>query len=115
LSEGIFWVIGVCAAILFVGFYIIYPLTDSQEGVIVTVHEKWVKSQGKGMIYLFSDSFGNVYSIEDSWIKQEFDASDRYAKIQPGKTYRIDTFGKRLHIPTNYPNAIHIEEVKSSS
>jgi len=40
LSEGIFWVIGVCAAILFVGFYIIYPLTDSQEGVIVTVQRK---------------------------------------------------------------------------
>jgi len=95
-----------------VGVYGIYPLLGSSQEDIVTVQQKWIKSQGKNdMTYLFSDENGNVYSIQDSWWKMTFDASDRYAKLKIGRAYRIETFGRRLHVPTNYPNAIHIEEV----
>ena len=94
--------------------YFGYALVGSSDKITITVEDKWVKAQDSGsMKYLFSDTQGNVYSVEDSWLKWTFDASDRFAKIEKGKTYNIETFGRRMRLPirSNYPNAISIEEV----
>jgi len=90
----------------------IYLMYGTDNKTVVTIDEKWTKSQGSdGQKYLFSDTGGNVYSIEDSYWKWTFDASDRYAFIRPGQTYQIETFGRRSYFFSNYPNAIEINKV----
>jgi len=89
----------------------IYLIAGTDADYTITVHEKWIKGQGEnGQKYLFSDQNGNVFSIEDSYWKWTFDASDRFANIQENKTYDIKTFGRRSHWFSNYPNAIEITE-----
>lgn len=90
----------------------VYLIADTDAAYTITVNEKWIKAQGQnGQKYLMSDAEGNVYSIEDSYWKWIFDASNRYAAIKPGHTYHITTFGRRSPFFSNYPNAITIEEV----
>ena len=89
----------------------VYLLVGTDSEYIVAVQEKWIKGQGEdGQKYLFSDMTGNVYSIEDSYWKWTFDASDRYANLKENHTYHIKTFGRRSHWFSNYPNAIEIKE-----
>jgi len=78
----------------------------------VTVERIWIKRSGSSTDkYLFSDTNGNVYEITDSTLLWLFDASDRWTKIEEGKTYRIEFIGWRSHFWSWYPNAIKIEEI----
>lgn len=88
---------------------IISSTSGSQKGINITIREKWAMEDGS--FYLFSDTNGSIYSIQNSLIKGVFNSAERYAQIQKGRNYRIETFGKRSHLPENYPNAIRIEEV----
>ena len=100
-------VLCVIAFVVYAGAYY-----ASDEVVIVTVEEKWTKYHSGDAKYLFSNEEGVVYSIEDSLLLWQFDASDRYALIKAGGTYEITTYGWRIHILSWYKNAMHIEEVK---
>lgn len=95
---------------LVVGALIAYPVAYRTSDVTktVTVKEKWVKYHNDDAKYLFSDTQGNVYSIEDSLWVWSWDASDRYASVEEGKTYTITTYGWRVRIFSWYPNAIEI-------
>ena len=77
----------------------------------ITVDEKWVKNNGESGKYLFSDTEGNVYSIEDSAWLWSWNASDRYAFIKTNTTYEITTYGWRIPFLSSYPNAISIEAI----
>jgi len=79
---------------------------------VITVKEKWVKYYGGGAKYLFSDTEGNVYSVEDSWLLLKFDASDRYAKLEAGKTYRVRLYGWRIRLLSWYQNAVEVEPME---
>ncbi len=113
-GEEISIVLGVLVLILITGAAIgqsAYCLVGTDAEYTITVNEKWIKGQGEnGQKYLMSDINGNVYSIEDSYWKWIFDASNRYAMIVPGHTYHIVTFGRRSPFFSNYPNAIEIHE-----
>jgi len=90
----------------------IYCYYTSATVKIVTVKEKWIKASGSSMqIYLFSDTEGNVYCIRDDPLLWKWDASDRWAKLEAGRTYRITFYGWRVHILSLYPNAVNIEEI----
>ncbi|MDD4352720.1 MAG: hypothetical protein PHU71_07155 [Candidatus Gracilibacteria bacterium] len=90
----------------------LYLLAGSSNEYNVTIDKVWIKSQGdNGQKYLFSDTEGNVYSVEDSYWNWIFDASDRFATIKQNKTYHINTFGRRSHWFSNYPNAIKIAPI----
>lgn len=88
--------------------------TDSGP-IEVTIKEKWTKviSNGESVsgLYLFSTTDGNVYSIQDTLWHWNFNAADRYALIQPDKTYNIWLFGIRMPFFSMYQNAYRIEEI----
>ncbi|MCK9568448.1 hypothetical protein M0R72_05870 [Candidatus Pacearchaeota archaeon] len=108
IGAGIF----TCALIAAMFTQNAYLLIGSDAEYTITVNEKWIKGNGdEGQKYLMSDMEGNVYSVEDSWWKWAFDASNRFAIIKPGHTYHISTFGRRSPFFSNYPNAIEIQEV----
>lgn len=85
---------------------------SSAEYENITVQSKWIKPYDDYSVYLFSDQYGNVYSIQDSKWNWIFNASDRWDYVKENKTYNIKTWGKRSEFWSNYPNAIEIEEVK---
>lgn len=76
----------------------------------VTVKEKWVKG-AEQQLYLFSDTDGNVYAIADAWELWNFDASNRWARLEEGKTYLITFYKWRIPILSWYQTAIYIEEI----
>ena len=101
------WVIVIIIVVVVTIPYIM-PYYASPTECTVVVHEKWVK-EGSSPNYFFSDEYGNVYSIEKSWLLQEYDMAERYAMIQEGKTYKITTYGWRIKCLAHYPNAVKIE------
>lgn len=86
---------------------------ESKVSTIIKVQEKWIKASGSDQqSYLFSDADNNVYQITDEPIYFIWDASDRWAKIQEGKTYMITTIGWRIRFLSWYPNAIRIRSTE---
>jgi len=88
----------------------------TDEGPIeVTVKEKWTKviSNGESVsgVYLFSTTNNEVYSIQDTLWHWNFNAANRYALIQPNKTYKIWLFGIRIPFFSAYQNAYRIEKI----
>jgi hypothetical protein len=81
----------------------------------ITVKEKWAKviSNGKSSygLYLFSDINNNVYTIQDTWWHFDFSSANRYAQIEPKKTYKMWFFGLRVPFLSWYQNAYKIEEM----
>lgn len=90
-------------------------LPTDEGPITVTVKEKWSKVIGSGEdasgIYLFSTTDGQVYSIQDTFWHFDFEAANRYASIEPNKTYRIWLFGVRVPFLSMYQNAYQIEAV----
>lgn len=83
-------------------------LKGSVEFIDVTVDEKWTKYQNGEAKYLFSDIDGNVYSIGDSFWFFSFDASNRYAQIESGRTYTLKLINWRIPVLSMYKNAVEI-------
>ena len=81
----------------------------SEDTKEITIDEKWVKYHNGDAKYLFSDTEGNVYSIEDSLWLWSWNSSDRYALIKANSTYEITTYGWRIPFLSSYPNAVHIK------
>lgn len=90
----------------------IYP----EEERTITIEKTWIKSsatsEGSNQKYLVSDTNNNVYSVEDSITRFQFDASDRFAQLDVGKTYKVTLYGWRIHYLSAYQNIVEIEEVK---
>jgi len=114
--EDLKFVLVILGLIIVVGSYPIYAICYYQSATtkMVTVKEKWIKAApgSDTMTYLFSDTEGNVYAVADELLLWKWDASDRWAKLEEGKSYRITFYGWRIHILSWYPNAIEIEEIE---
>ena len=76
--------------------------------VEITVEDKWIKATKDSSDYMISDTSGNVYVVSDSLILLSFDASDRYAAIDVGRTYGVTTIGWRVPMLSMYPNIVEI-------
>lgn len=113
MGKGVIIAIGVI--VLAVALAIVVPCAmfySTKTVRVVTVKEKWIKASGSDrQRYLFSDTRGNVYQIKDSWMLLRFDASDRWARLDVGETYRITFYGWRIRFWSMYRNAVEIEEV----
>jgi len=78
----------------------------------ITIKDKWQKSSsGEGQLYLVSDMNNTVYSVQDSLTRFQFDASDRYAKLEKGRTYKVLLYGWRIRFLSMYQNIVEIESV----
>lgn len=90
------------------GYYV--ALEESKTQKIVTVNEKWVESWSNSSHYMFSDKEDNVYTIEDIWVFNVFNSSDRYAQLRNGKTYDVTVYGWRVQMLSWYPNVTKFVE-----
>ena len=112
-NKGINWLVGIILIIgILIAVFVIYVglLYASRTVKIVTVRDKWIKQYSGDGIYLFSDMNGSVYSIQDEIVFGKWEASDRWARLEVGCTYRITLYGWRIHFFSFYQNALVIEE-----
>ena len=82
--------------------------TGNRTEVEITIEDKWIKATKDSSDYMLSDTSGNVYVVSDSLILLSFDASDRYAAIDVGRTYGVTTIGWRVPFLSMYPNIVEI-------
>lgn len=64
-----------------------------------------------GSVYRVYTSCG-VFEVDDNIFLGQFNAADTYARIQPGKTYRLTTYGWRNGALSLFPNITQAQEVK---
>ena len=108
-TESKIYIIG---GILILALLVSYPLAlyGTEQQHEITIEEKWTKQHGNDMKYLVSDTDGNVYTIEDCIWLWKWDASNRYASIDEGKTYDVTLIGWRIQVLSWYQNIVEIEE-----
>lgn len=106
---------GIIAVLILMSISSVIGMPTDEGPINIIVKEKWSKviSDGESVrgLYLFSTTSGDVYSIEDTIWHMDFNAADRYAMLEEGKSYRIWLFGMRIPFMSMYQNAYKIEEM----
>ncbi len=79
----------------------------------ITVSEKTVKRYGSGDTsqekYLVFTTAGNVFENTDSLLEWKFDSSNIYAKLIPGNTYIVNSYGWRVPFISSYKNILDVK------
>ena len=95
-------------SIIMIFLFIAVPISDtiinySNEKVIeITIKDKYVKGQ-EGR-YFIVDTDNNTYIIADLLLKNKFNSSDLYSKLEIGNKYKVETTGMRIHFLSKYQN-----------
>lgn len=112
-SKGNNTVIGIAIIIiLLVGSPVVLYLTgyydDDTVTVTVTGKERVMKDQSSYYL-IFSDK--EVFTIQDTLIKQQWASSDIYGHIEEGKTYKFTVYGWRVPFLSWYRNIVSYQEI----
>lgn len=67
-------------------------------------------SDGGSDMRVYTEECG-VLQVKDSMFAGQFDSSDVYSQIKPGKTYEFTTTGWRVPFLSMFPNIVEVEEV----
>lgn len=88
--------------------------THSQETTVTSVDRVMSVDYSKWLV-LGTDESGNAVVLEntDNWLRWKFNCSDLQATIQPGKTYRCEVIGYRVHFLSWYENILEVSEVRN--
>lgn len=81
----------------------------------ITVRKAERVQSGKHSQYLVFTEDEEVYCIDDSLWRWTFDASDRYARIEPGQTYECRVVGWRWRFFSSYPNLLTVRRVQPAT
>lgn len=83
---------------------------SNNQVIEITIKDKYIKSGSKSGKYLVVDTNNNTYQITDLMFKGKFNSTDIYNSLEIGKTYKVETSGKRIHIFSWYQNINKIIE-----
>lgn len=105
-------VFGLIILAVLICWVVLYPIAWSMSGsyrtITVNEKERVYQNRDSSKYLVFTDQ--GVFEVTDSLLWMSFDASDRYAELKPGHTYRIYEKGWRSGILSMYPNILEIEE-----
>ena len=93
-----------------------YFVTQTQKETIDVFksYDRVTSSDGSGNVeskwIMFFEN--EVYENTDSMFMMKFDSSDVVRKLQPGKKYKIKSYGVRVPFLSMYRNIIDVEEVE---
>lgn len=90
--------------------YLISINYSNQETIQITVKEKYIKNYNKSSKYIIVDDKREAYQITDLLFKGKFNSTDIYNSLDIGKTYKIETSGKRIPFLSIYKNINKILE-----
>lgn len=80
----------------------------NEKVIEITVKDKYVKGQ-EGR-YFIVDTNNNTYIIADLLLKNKFNSSDLYSKLEIGNKYKVETTGMRIQFLSKYQNINKIIE-----
>lgn len=83
--------------------------TSPPEPCTVEDKDRTTDSEGASVYRVYSDC--GVFNVEDAPFLGKFNSADTYRHIEPGKTYRFETYGWRNGFFSMFPNITHAEEV----
>lgn len=83
---------------------------SNQETIQITVKEKYIKNYRKNGTYIIVDDKREAYQITDLFFKGKFNSTDIYNSLDIGKTYKVETSGKRIPFLSMYKNINKIVE-----
>lgn len=104
-------IVGAILLAISVGCCLVYRTTESTATITVSKAER--VTSGKSSYYLVWSQQGEVYTVADSWAYLQWDASDRYGKLEVGKTYNVKVAGWRWNFLSWYRNVLSVEEQKA--
>lgn len=82
----------------------------NNQTIEITIKDKFIKNGEDSGKYLIVDTNNNTYQITDLMFKGKFNSTDIYNALEIGKTYKVETSGKRIHFFSMYPNINKIIE-----
>ena len=102
--KNIELIIFIIIILLWIGLPIFDTIINySNEKVIeITIKDKYVKGQ-EGR-YFIVDTDNNTYIIADLLLKNKFNSSDIYSKLEIGNKYKVEITGMRIHFLSKYQN-----------
>jgi hypothetical protein len=116
-GEAILWLIGgfvaVVLAVLFIGFpvYTVASYKHVQHMTCtVTDKDRAANNNGGSDMRVYTKECGNLV-VADATFRKNFHASDTYAGIKVGRTYRVETIGFRIPFLSEFPNIMEAREV----
>jgi len=74
----------------------------------ITVKEKTNYGTGRYMRNIILDTNGNVYGVENAYLVLHFDAINKYAALERGKTYHVSGYGISIPFLQMFPNITQI-------
>lgn len=85
----------------------------------VTITDKQIKRSNSHDTYMVfaQDTNGKpiVFEDTDSLIEFKFNSSDVYAQLVQGKKYKINAYGWRIPLMSNYENITKVAEIKGGN
>jgi len=85
---------------------------STEDSATITVDDKERVAGGNSSKYLVWTTQGEVFQVADSASYMSCNASDRYGRLKPGKTYKCKVAGWRWGCASMYRTIIEAEEVK---
>ena len=76
----------------------------------VTIHEKYTKRVGNLDKHYVSTDKG-VFEIGNSVIHGQFNSSDVYGLISPGRCYSFQVYGFRSDLASSYPTILEVKQM----
>ena len=117
-SEASF---GCIALLIVIGFCAIFSwlAVNHRETYYVTVSNRErqcnTTSEGSSCEYVVFGTKGEFFSNSDSLWFGKWNSASIQGQINPGKTYKFETYGWRVPFLSMKPNIISAEEVKSAN
>jgi len=88
-----------------VGLNVKHGLTEHKL-VVIKVEEKEIQSHSKSSTKLIFAENGNVYSVNDSILNNNYHSMDTYSSLKKGSCYAVEVHGFRSNFPTQYENIL---------
>lgn len=114
--RGVDWVVvggvlGLALLILAPTFYLVAAY-QNEKSIVCTVEDKDRASNGDGGsdMRVYTSECGNLV-VKDALFRGNFHASDTYADIEVGQTYRFVTIGFRIPFLSEFPNIVEVAGV----
>jgi len=74
----------------------------------ITVKEKTNYGTGRYMQNIVMDTSGAVYTVHPMYLVGDFDAINKYAALEVGKTYHVSGYGISIPFLQMFPNITQI-------
>jgi len=106
-SKLDFYTIVIGALLIYIVFVIIVTYSN-HFSTTITVKEKTNYGAGRYMKNIVMGTNGVVYTVDNAYLVLYFDAINKYAALEPGKTYHVSGYGISVPFLQMFPNITQI-------